>query len=215
LGANLLYSDITSSIETGNIIPSDWLTKDLKSTALAAVAEYDTRNTIFTPDSGLYGKLVAQRYSENIGSDFDAWNLRAKVFSFTPITEKFVLGLRAEAESIDGDAPYYMYPSVNIRGIANGRYQGQYATVVETEGRYAVNNRWSLIGFVGTGKAFGENSSGQDSSFSQADWNTAGGVGFRYKIAKKFGLHIGLDYAIGPEENSIYITGGQAWNAFF
>lgn len=217
LGGNLLYSKVESQIETGLPPAIDELLKQTTQTvALAAVAEYDTRNTIFTPDSGTYAKFVASKYSESLGSDFDAWNLRAKAFSFQPLHERFVLGLRGEFEAIEGDAPYYMYPSVNIRGIAIGRYQGQYTGVFESEGRLAIDQRWSLIGFIGSGKAFGDNRlTGSSNNFSDADWRTAGGIGFRYQLARKFKLHIGMDFAIGPEESSIYITTGQAWNAYF
>lgn len=50
------------------------------------------------------------------------------------------------------------------------------------------------------------------SAFS-ADGETvaAGGVGFRYRIARKLGMQLGMDVARGPEETSIYLTVGSAW----
>jgi hypothetical protein len=36
-------------------------------------------------------------------------------------------------------------------------------------------------------------------------------VGFRYLLARKFGLHAGLDVARGPEEGAIYVQFGNAW----
>ena len=39
----------------------------------------------------------------------------------------------------------------------------------------------------------------------------AKGVGFRYLIARRFGLHAGIDVACGPEENAIYFQVGNAW----
>jgi hypothetical protein len=215
-GGNYLYFDSTSKPnDTPGCLPGDLLAQDITVAALSAVLDFDTRDSIFTPNKGIYGKLVAARYDESVGSDFDFWNYRAKLFYFTPVSESFYLGLRSEGQGVDGSAPYFLYPSVDLRGIAHARYQGENTFVVEAEGRWALDERWSLIGFAGSGKAYGEDAINRETSFSEADWNSSWGFGFRYKIARKFGMHIGVDYAIGPEDESIYITTGQAWNAFF
>jgi hypothetical protein len=39
----------------------------------------------------------------------------------------------------------------------------------------------------------------------------AGGVGFRYELARKFGLHAGIDIARGPEDTAFYLQVGSAW----
>jgi len=39
----------------------------------------------------------------------------------------------------------------------------------------------------------------------------AGGVGFRYLIAKRFGLKAGLDVAVSNDDHGIYIQVGTAW----
>ena len=39
----------------------------------------------------------------------------------------------------------------------------------------------------------------------------SGGGGFRYEIARKYGLHIGLDVAFGPGTTAIYVQFGSAW----
>jgi hypothetical protein len=216
LGGNYLYFDVTSSPkETPDLIPEEWLSREFTTAALSAVLEYDTRDSIFTPDKGIYAKLVASCYDEAFGSDFEFWNYRGKIFHFQPLNDSLTLGLRADGQSVDGTAPYFMYPSIDIRGIASARYQSQHTVVAETEARWEVTNRWSLIGFVGTGKAFGQDILGREENFSDAKWRTSYGAGFRYNIAKKFKLQMGLDVAYGPEGGSIYITTGHAWDAFF
>ncbi len=216
VGGNYLYFGVTSSPnDAPSFIPEELLSHKLTTAALSAVLEYDSRNSIFTPTKGIYAKLVAARYDNAFGSDFDFWNYRGKLFYFHPASESFNLGLRIEGQSVDGAAPYYIYPSVDIRGIAHARYQGQHIFIGEMEFQWVITNRWSLIGFAGSGKAFGNDVLDRTQSFSDATWHTSKGVGFRYNMAKKFGLHLGLDYAFGPEENSIYITIGHAWDAFF
>jgi hypothetical protein len=43
-----------------------------------------------------------------------------------------------------------------------------------------------------------------------AKW--AGGGGFRYLIARRLGLRVGLDVAVGPEDTVLYMGVGSAWN---
>jgi hypothetical protein len=39
----------------------------------------------------------------------------------------------------------------------------------------------------------------------------SGGIGFRYELARKFGLHAGVDFAHSPGTNAIYLQIGNAW----
>jgi hypothetical protein len=78
--------------------------------------------------------------------------------------------------------------------------------VAETELRHNVTPRWAVVGFDGAGKRYSERQ-----SFADAKTIGAGGVGFRYLIARKLGLYAGLDVARGPEETAIYIQVGSAW----
>ncbi len=40
---------------------------------------------------------------------------------------------------------------------------------------------------------------------------TAGGAGFRYLVARTYGLHMGLDVAWGPDEPVLYVVFGSPW----
>ena len=184
---------------------------------LAAVLEYDTRDSIFTPNKGLYAKAVVDFYNEAVGSDKDFINYRLKAFYFTQPTDKFVLGLRSEFQTISGDdkAPAFMTPSILLRGMSTHQHQGQTAFLAEVEGRYEVFSRHWGLAFAGTGKAYGDYSSAGESSFSDADWNGSYGVGYRYELARKFKLLAGFDIAKSETDTAFYITMGSAWNAFY
>ncbi len=45
----------------------------------------------------------------------------------------------------------------------------------------------------------------------QGETVAAGGLGFRYRLARKLGLQVGLDVAQGPEDTAVYLTMGSAW----
>jgi hypothetical protein len=94
-----------------------------------------------------------------------------------------------------------------MRGIPMMRYQGQATVLFETEQRFDVTRRWSVVGFVGTGRTF------SDQEFMKDDnWHTAGGVGFRYLLARLFNLRMGIDIAAGPDQFAYYIVFGHYWN---
>jgi hypothetical protein len=50
-----------------------------------------------------------------------------------------------------------------------------------------------------------------DERYARDKWAGAAGAGFRYELARKFGLHVGLDVARGPEETAVYLQVGNAW----
>jgi hypothetical protein len=39
----------------------------------------------------------------------------------------------------------------------------------------------------------------------------AGGAGFPYELARRYGVHAGLDVAFGPDDPAVYVQVGSAW----
>jgi len=106
-----------------------------------------------------------------------------------------------------GDTPFYALPFVALRGIPALRYQGDLTFLAETEQLYNITPRWGLLGFTGIGTAI----KSLDNSNLKNDvvWNAGGG--FRYLLARKLGLKMGMDIARGPEDWAFYITIGTGW----
>jgi hypothetical protein len=82
------------------------------------------------------------------------------------------------------------------------RYQGQYVSVAEVEERFDLTPRWSAVLFGGLGVATAL-------PRPVTAWNA--GTGFRYLLARQFGIRAGLDVARGPEDWAIYVVFGNAW----
>lgn len=93
-----------------------------------------------------------------------------------------------------------------MRGIAAMSIQGSNTALTEVEISYDLDDRWTLLGFTGVGTAY-EDSEG----LSKAKWHNAGGAGFRYLIARQLGLTTGVDVAVGPQEETVYLQVGGAW----
>jgi len=168
--------------------------------------DFDNRDNVFTPDKGIHFNANIGFSDNAAGSDYDYQNLNVYAFGYYPIKRNLIGGLRYDMQQVFGDAPFYLLPYLNLRGIPVARYQGNIFSVLETEVRWDFVARWSLVGFVGSGKAYNE-----WSEFNDADWHTSGGGGFRYLVARQFGLRMGLDLARGPEQWAYYIVFGSAW----
>jgi hypothetical protein len=65
---------------------------------------------------------------------------------------------------------------------------------------------WRLVGFGGGGVAWTD-----FDAIERSQDALAGGLGLRYELARKFGLHAGLDVARGPEDWAIYLVVRNAW----
>jgi len=205
--ARWIYLDLDATFDASRpqpILPP--AARAVKSSGLGGSIEHDSRDNFFTASGGWKGSLEAIFYSPDWGSDNKYETYRAQAFGYVPLSEKFVLGGRIDGRTSRGDVPFYQLPFVELRGVPVARYQDQSTGVLDTELRWNVTPRWALIGFVGAGRAWGTKR-----TFSEAGIVTAGGVGFRYLVARRLGLYAGLDLAKGPEDTAVYIQAGSAW----
>ncbi|HEY4323458.1 MAG TPA: BamA/TamA family outer membrane protein [Mucilaginibacter sp.] len=206
-GLQYLFLD-TRVAPPGDSLPSFLSGKELKSivSQLGGIIQYDGRDNIFTPDKGF--RIENSFYWSNsaIGSDYSFWRINFSAIGYTPISPKFLGGLRIEGQQVLGKPPFYLLPYINLRGIPAARYQGNTTLVSEAETRWDLYKRWSAVFFAGTGVAF--------DNWSNVFQNSVVynyGTGFRYLLARKFKLRMGLDVARGPEQWGYYIVFGSNW----
>jgi len=166
-----------------------------------AVLTWDGRDTIFTPSSGTRAEASFLWYDPAIGSDFQFWKLSAYQLGYFPVTGSITAALRVDAQLTGGDVPFYALPYVHLRGVPALRYQGNSVVVAETELRWDFVKRWSAVGFAGVGAV--------DALGDSVAWSVGGG--FRYLLARAFGLRMGLDVARGPEDWAFYLVFGNMW----
>jgi hypothetical protein len=174
---------------------------------LGPVVEIDNRDNIFTPDKGIKFHLDAMRSDNIFGSDFDFWRINYYGFGYLPLASNLTGGLRVEGAHSAGDIPFYLQPFINMRGVPAMRYQGKATMLTEGELRWDFLYRWSAITFSGLGKAFDE-----WADFGSANWVVSYGAGFRYLLARKFKLRMGVDLAHGADGFAYYIIFGSNWN---
>jgi len=205
LAARWIYLDLESTFDAGPPAPPA-ASRAIRSSGLGLSLEHDSRNNFFTPSRGWKGSVEGMFYSPDIGSDGKYETYRAHAFGFLPAGREFVLGARLDARTARGDVPFYQLPYIDMRGIPAVRYQGENMALAEVELRWNVTPRWALVGFAGSGRTWGA-----ASGFSDGETAGSFGAGFRYLVASRLGMYVGIDVARGPEETAIYIQVGNAW----
>ena len=167
---------------------------------------FDTRDNFFTPNRGTYLEASAGFFSPAFGADGDFQRAGLVAMQFVPLSSRLFLGVRGDGAASFGKEPFYLRPFISLRGAPTLRYQGEEVAQIETELRWQFWKRFSLVGFVGGGAAWNH-----FERFNSTQTIVTGGAGFRYEIARAYGLHAGLDFAAGPDNTAVYIQIGSAW----
>ena len=203
----------------GDILPPEWqdgiedkirdlLTKKITTSGLGFALEYDSRDNVFSPSEGYQYSFEYMVFSDKIGSDKNYQLTTFEGLNYWQLSKQFNAGLKIASEIADTDdfLPPYALPSMKIRGVPSGRYQGTHTFATEAEVSYDLDSRWRVLGFVGAGRVGNEMS-----SIKHGDTKVSKGLGFRYQVARRYGFFTGLDVAFGPEETVWYIQAGSAW----
>ena len=178
----------------------------VKISAPTAIAELDTRDNVFTPTRGIYAESSWLASRKALGASDDFERFQQVLIGWHALTDDVTFGARANyAWSSDG-TPFFLRPFIQLRGVPAVRYQGDQAASVELEARWQFFGRWSVVAFGGAGETRTTRQ-----TFAATQNVGSGGVGFRYLLASKFGMHAGIDVAHSPGTTAFYIVVGSAW----
>lgn len=175
--------------------------------ALGFSLNFDTRNNAFTPTKGINAIFKYDFYTETLGSDAEFGSGQLAVHAFAELGDNWSLGGKLRFDTVTANAPFFMAPGVDLRGVQYGRYQGDMALSLEAELRRQLSSRWAAVAFGGYGATFVNKS--RLYRAESGIWTY--GAGVRYRIARKLGIDVGLDVARGPEDTVFYIQFGHAW----
>jgi hypothetical protein len=207
VGLRYAYADVITNFDRGNNIPGiDPIDYDQRMSGLTPLITWDSRNNIFTPTKGIYGSASVAVFAEALGGDRDFQLASLTGMWFHLLAEQLTLGIKADTTASFGHTPFYLRPYVQLRGIQSLRLQGEDMAQVELELRWQRWGRHSLVAFAGTGAVWNDLDEFEDSRST-----VTGGVGYRYLLARLFGLHMGFDIGFGPDDPIIYIQFGSAW----
>ncbi len=206
IGLRYVYADVNPKPREFANLPNLADRVRVKISAPTAIVEFDTRDNIFTPTSGIYAESSWLASREALGASDDFERFQQVLIGWYELAHDVTLGARGNyAWSSDG-TPFFLRPFVQLRGVPAMRYQGDQAASVEVEARWQFFGRWSVVAFGGGGTT---RTSRQ--TFVATQNVGSGGFGFRYELARKFGLHTGIDVAHSPGTTAVYLVVGNAW----
>lgn len=211
LGASYLYRKNKVSFSNFNLpipIPESFEPKKLNgiNSGLGAVLQFDNLDNSLSPTKGMRVNTHFDFYGNYLGGDFNYQSGNAFWMGMQPLSKKWFSSVRILGQFATSEVPFYYKPYIQLRGTPSMRYSGLQTLEIETEERYNFYKRWSVIMFTGIGKAFEK---GENTASTEIVWNV--GTGFRYLIARKLGLQMGLDVARGPEQFGYYVVFGYSW----
>lgn len=216
LGVSQSYSSFTTTLDSMSVSVNDRnadLTNigagfDSTLSALGLVAEYDTRNNLFFPTKG--SSVVAEYmvYDAALGSDFDYATFEVDAYQFVPINQHVTLAFAGSYSSLNSDdafLPPLSKPYINMRGVAAYKYQGDEVSTLQAQAMWHLNHRWTINAFYGVGSTAEEHSELFEETVD------AYGVGFRYQIARRYGIHVGVDVAFSEDQGTAYFQVGTGF----
>jgi hypothetical protein len=206
IGLRYIYSQVEPQLRDEPQFPGLADSVDMKISAPAAVLEFDSRNSLFTPTRGAFAESVYLVSREDFGATEEFERFQQVVMGWLPLADNWTLGLRGDYQWSSDGTPFFLRPYIKLRGVQAMRYQGDEMASVEVEARWQARGRWSLVGAAGYGSAKTDRE-----LFSATRDIVSGAVGFRYELARKFGMHAGLDVGFSEGTTAIYVQIGNAW----
>jgi len=206
IGGKYVYSN--SKVTLFEKSDSKWIKPheiELQNSGVGLIVEYENYDNIISPTKGLLVNLNYIQFSTALGSDVDFGKGILFMHYYTPtIKNKLISGFRVESQIATSDAPFYLKPFISLRGVPAMRSQGDIVALTETEQLLLITKRWGLVAFGGLGTTY---KTGADNTFPLI-WNYGGG--FRYLIARRLGLRMGVDLAKSADDWGIYIFFGSS-----
>jgi hypothetical protein len=206
VGLRYVYALVQPKLRDDPLFPGLADHIDVKVSAPVGILEFDSRDNLFTPTRGIYAESSILVSRENLGASDDFERFQQVLMGWYPIADAVTLGLRGDYQWSSEGTPFFLRPYVKLRGVTAMRYQGDEMASVEVEARWQFRPRWSVVAIAGGGTA----RTSRD-SFSGTKQVSSGGIGFRYELARKFGLHAGMDVAFSSETTAVYFQVGNAW----
>ena len=206
IGMRYVYAEVEPTLRDDPAFPGLVNAIRFKVSAPTAILEFDSRDNVFTPTRGVYAETSYLVSRQQFGSTEDFERFQQVLMGWHPLARNVTLGGRANYAKSSGETPFLLRPFVQLRGVPALRWQGDEVTSAEVEGRWQFYGRWSAVAFAGAGRT-----QTSRAGFSTHDDVTSGGVGFRYELARKFGLHAGVDVAHSAGTTGVYFQIGNAW----
>ena len=179
-------------------------------TGVSLFVEYDTRNSISTPQRGVYLSLQAKvrpKGMNNVGHTL--WSGRLRANYYQKLWRGAVLAFDLQGELNSARTPWVYNASIggltSMRGYYAGRFNDLCAVTIQAELRQKIFKYLGATAWGGAGNVF--------RTFGAFDWQQTlptYGVGLRYEF--KRGVNIRLDYGFGGRDIQGHLINGALFS---
>ena len=186
--AAYLGAEVTFNFtELTEFIPEFTVATDLVTLTLGLT--FDDRDDNYYPSSGRFFDVWLGRNDSRWGSDAEYSRATLNYSQYLPVSSNHIIALSLNASEVDGDTPFFLKPSLNMRGFVTTKYQDEAAASTHIEWRYKFSTRWgSMVSYE------------------------AGSVGSslsNLKIQKDNNLNLGMDVGVSKDDSAFYIVIGE------
>jgi hypothetical protein len=206
IGLRYIYSQVEPKLRDEPVFPGLADRVDVDISAPAAILEFDSRDNVFTPTRGIYSETSYLASRESLGATDSFGRFEQILMGWHPLRHDLTLGAQANFAASTSGTPFFLRPYVQLRGVPSVRFQGDRVASLEVEARWQFYGRWSVVAFGGGGVT-----RTHDAPFTATQTVGSGGFGMRYELARKFGLHAGIDVARSAVATAVYFVVGNAW----
>ncbi len=170
----------------------------------------DGRDNTVYPRRGGYHQLLVDLFGKVWIGDYGFGRYTLDLRGYFPVAHTHVVALQALGIATSGAPPFDLYPELGgdrlLRGYFQGRYRDRNLIAFQGEYRLPVVWRFGLAAFVGVGQVAPE-----ISGFGFDRFWVSGGGGLRFLLARKEGLNIRADFAVGEGSTGFYLSLGEAF----
>lgn len=174
------------------------------------VAEYDTRDDLYSPRRGSLVQGFALFFEDGLGSEIPFSNYHVDARRYLPLPAGQTLALQAFSWSAGGDAPIWRYGEIggraHSRGYRAARFIDQALVAAQAEWRLPL--KWRMSGAVFGGGAVVAPAFGK--LRLEDVWPTGGG-GVRWRVLPDRDVVIRGDLAFGSDSLRAFLSFGQAF----
>lgn len=174
------------------------------------LANWDTRDNIFSPASGSFHQLSAILSKSALGSDYDFAQYNLDLRKYFPVSASGALATQFYMNSLSGEPPFRMLSKIGgaslLRGYYEGRYRDKHLLALQTEYRMAVWRRFGMVAFAGLGDV-----ADRLDHFVLDRLKYSAGWGVRYLFSRREKLNIRIDLGFGEDAFGFYINLGEAF----
>jgi outer membrane protein assembly factor BamA len=182
----------------------------LQVNSLGPTFALDTRDNAYYPRDGIALDAGVDVYFGALGSEISFQRYGLNYRQYRSMRERDVLAWQAYLCAAGGDPPFFLQCQVGpmsvLRGYSFGEYRGNAMAAAQVEYRWQLHPRWILAMFGGVAQVASE--------FGSFDFDEnlyAGGAGVRFVVEPKNGVTLRIDYAVGQDDDAIYVSVGEAF----